>query len=195
MQRRHPHMESARRIIAPPYTLRRVTILGIMLVLSWRHLAAQDADPIIGTWVLNVAKSKFSPGPAPQSETRTYIMEGQETKVTSKGVSEPLRYMTVRQEIKATSKVVDGDGRLTTREWTIVYDGKDRPMTGDPDADVISLKRIDALTAEFTQKRAGRVVITGTRAISLDGKVMSITTKGINGKGQTINDVSVFEKQ
>ena len=176
-------------------TLRPITVLGIILALSGRPLAAQDADPTIGTWVLNVAKSTFSPGPAPQSETRTYIMEGQETKVTSKAVSEPLRYITVRQEIKATSKVVDGEGTPTTREWTIVYDGKDRPMIGDPDGDMLSLKRLDALTAEFTQKRAGRVVITGTRAISRDGKVMTITTKGINGKGQAINDVSVFEKQ
>ena len=91
----------------------------------------QDADPIIGTWVLNVAKSKFSPGPAPQSDSCMYVMEGQATKVTSKGASKPMTYMTVRQEIKATSTVVDVEGKTTTREWTIVYDGKERPVTGD----------------------------------------------------------------
>ncbi len=68
-------------------------------------------------------------------------------------------------------------------------------MTGDPDADMLSLKRIDAFTTEFTQKRAGKVVITGTRAISKDGTVMTITTKGINAKGLTTSNVSVFEKQ
>ena len=176
-------------------TFRRITALGITLTLFGTHLAAQGADPIIGTWVLNVAKSTFSPGPAPKSETRTYVMEGQETKVTSKGASEPRTYKTVRQEIKATSTGIDSDGKPTTREWTVVYDGKDRPMTGDPDADMLSLKRIDAFTTEFTQKKAGRVVITGTRAISKDGNVMTITTKGINAKGQTTSNVSVFEKQ
>jgi hypothetical protein len=169
--------------------------LGIIFTLAGLHLTAQSADSIIGTWVLNVAKSTFSPGPAPQNESRTYVLEGQETKLTSKEAIEPRTYRTVRQEIKATSKGVDGEGKSTTREWTMVYDGKDRPITGDPDADMLSLKRIDAFRAEFTQKRAGRVVITGTQVISTDGKVMTITTQGINAKGQIINEVSVFEKQ
>jgi hypothetical protein len=106
-----------------------------------------------------------------------------------------MTYMTVRQEIKATSTVVDVDGKTATREWTIVYDGKERPVTGDPEVDSLASKRIDAFRTEFTQKRAGRVVITGTRVISADGRVMTITTEGINAKGQTINDVTVFERQ
>ena len=36
--------------------------------------AAPAADPVIGTWQLNVAKSKFSPGPAPKSDARTYAV-------------------------------------------------------------------------------------------------------------------------
>jgi hypothetical protein len=68
-------------------------------------------------------------------------------------------------------------------------------MTGNPDADMMSLKRVDAFTAAFTQKKAGRVVITGTAAISTDGRVMTITSRGVNATGQTINDVLVFEKQ
>jgi len=175
-------------------TLRRITLVGITLLLSWRHLAAQDADPIVGTWVLNVAKSIFSPGPAPQSESRTYVMEEEKTKLTAR-VAEPRTYMTVRQEIKATSHLVDGDGNPMTREWTIVNDGRDYPMAGDPDAEMVSRTRIDAFTVAFTQKRAGRVVITGTEVISRDGKVMTVTTNGINAKGQTLSHLAVFEKQ
>ena len=99
------------------------------------------------------------------------------------------------QDIKATSKGVDGSGTPTAAEWTVNYDGKDRPQTGNPDADALSLKRIDAYTTEFTQKRAGKVVITGTRVISRDGKTMTITTKGTNAAGQAVNDVEVFEKR
>ncbi len=66
-------------------TLRRHTVLGITVTLFGLHLAGQGADPVIGTWVLDVAKSTFSPGPAPKSESRTYVMEGQEIKVTSTG--------------------------------------------------------------------------------------------------------------
>jgi hypothetical protein len=176
-------------------TLRSTTILAVALVLFGSHLAAQDADPILGTWVLNVAKSTFSPGPAPRSESRTYIMETEQTKLTAKGATEPRTYVSVRQEIKATSQSVDGYGQPMTREWTIVRDGRDRPMSGDSDVDMLSLTRIDAFTSAFTQKRAGRVVSTGTQAISRDGKVMTVTTTGINAKGQTINDVAVFDKQ
>ena len=172
-----------------------MTVLAITLLLSGRQLAAQDADPIIGTWVLNVAKSTFSPGLAPRSESRTYIMETEKTKLTARGVTEPRTYVSVRQEIKATSQGVDGYGQPLTREWTIVYDGRDRPMTGDSDVDMLSLTRIDALTSAFVQKRAGKVVSTGTQAISRDGKVMTVTTNGINAKGQTINDVAEFDKQ
>src|SRR5213595_692087 len=95
-------------------TLRRITVLGLALLLSGRHLAAQDADPIIGTWVLNVAKSAFSPGPAPLSESRTYVMETEKTRMTGRGDTGPRTYLSVRQEIKVTSQGVDGHGQFTT---------------------------------------------------------------------------------
>jgi len=99
------------------------------------------------------------------------------------------------QEIKATSKGVDGAGKPTNASWTIVYDGKDRPLIGNPDADVLSLKRVDNFTTEFTQKKAGKVVSTGTRVVSKDGKVLTITTKGTNARGQAINDLEVYDKK
>ncbi len=90
---------------------------------------------------------------------------------------------------------VGRDGKPTAGEWTIVNDGRDTPLTGNPDADVLSLKRTDAFSTEFTLKKAGKVVITGTRTISRDGKVMTIINTGTNAKGQTIDDVMVFEKR
>ncbi len=157
-------------------TFLRGVALGIgVLVLSGGQLPAQATDPLVGTWELNLAKSKFGPGRAPESETRTYVVSG--------------------QDVKATTKGVDSAGKPTAAEFIVNYDGKDRPVTGSPDAEMLSLKRVDAFTTEFTQKRAGKVVITGTRIISRDGKVMTITTKGTNAAGQTINDVAVFEKR
>ena len=156
-------------------TLGCAVVIGVFVALFGIHSVAQSTDPTIGTWVLNVAKSKFSPGPAPKSESRTYVMAG--------------------KEIKATSTGVGADGKPTGGEWMIVNDGRDTPMTGNPDADVLSLKQTDAFSAEFTLKKAGKVVITGTRTVSRDGRVMTITNKGTNAKGQPINDVLVFEKR
>ena len=39
---------------------------------------------------------------------------------------------------------------------------------GNPDADTLMVKRLDSFTVEFTEKKAGKVVITGTRVISKD---------------------------
>jgi hypothetical protein len=155
--------------------LRGVMLGSVVLVSSGVQLPAQETDKLVGTWELNVAKSKFGPGRAPKSETRTYVVNG--------------------QDIKATTKGVDSAGKPTAAEFTINYDGKDRPMTGIPDADTLSLRRVDTFTTEFTQKRAGKVVMTGTRIISRDGKVMTITSKGTDATGKTINDVAVFEKR
>jgi hypothetical protein len=155
--------------------LRATALVMVVIGVSVVELAAQGADPIIGTWELNVAKSKYTPGPAPKSETRTYVVAGQDIKVSSKGV--------------------DGAGKPTAQSWNLNYDGKDRPQTGSPDADTLSVKRVNAHSVAFTQKRDGRVVITGTRTISPDGKVMTITSKGTNRGGQTIDNVEVYEKR
>ena len=176
------------RRIAARYSV--FTLFGVALAVLAVGAAAQDADPVIGTWVLNIAKSKFISSSTPQSESRTYVLEGQETKIVSRGTNEQRTYRTVRQDIKASSHQVDGDGKLTIREWTVAYDGKDRPVTGDPLADMISAKRIDARTVEFALKKDGRVVVSGTQEISRDGTVMTIMSRGL-----TTNDVLVFDKQ
>jgi hypothetical protein len=155
--------------------VRATALVMIVIAAAAVELAAQGTDPLVGTWELNIAKSKYTPGPAPKSETRTYVVAG--------------------QDIKANSTGVDGTGKATAASWTVNYDGKDRPQTGNPDAETLSLKRVNAFTAKFTQKRAGKVVITGTRTISRDGKVMTIRTKGTAASGQTINNVEVFEKR
>ena len=90
---------------------------------------------------------------------------------------------------------VDADGKATLTEYTAGYDGQDYLFTGNPNADTISLKRIDHSTVEATAKKAGKVVTSGTRAVSKDGTVMTITLKGTNAKGETVNSTLVFDKR
>jgi hypothetical protein len=139
------------------------------------QVLAQAADPQNGTWELNLAKSKFDPGPAPKSQTRTYEAVGGAIKMSAKGVS--------------------ADGKEMQINYTGTLDGKDFPVTGNPDADTISLKKVDDSTVEATLKKAGKVVSTSTRVISKDGKVMTIKTKGTNAKGEQVNNTLVFDKQ
>jgi hypothetical protein len=136
---------------------------------------AQAADSSNGTWELNLAKSKFDPGPPLKSQTRTYeVTDG---------------------AVKATLKGIDAEGKERQTTYTGSYDGKDNPLTGNPDADTISLKRIDDSTVEATLKKDGKVVSTSTRTISKDGKVMTVKTKGTNAKGEKVNNTLVFDKQ
>lgn len=150
-------------------------VVAILVVGMSLLVGLAQTNPFIGTWTLNVAKSKYNPGPPPKSLTSTWEAAGQGVKVTTKGV--------------------DAEGKPTASQWTANYDGKDYPVTGQPAWDAAALKRIDAYTVEFTRKRGGKVVQTGTYVVSKDGKTRTSTAKGINAKGEKISNVTVWEKQ
>jgi len=133
------------------------------------------ADPTLGTWKLNAAKSKYSPGPAPTSATITY-------EETADG-------------IKRTGENVLPDGTKTSLEYTAKYDGKDYPVTGSETFDMIALKRINDRTVESTLKKSGKVMTTARRVVSKDGKTMTLTITGTNAKGQKVKNIAVYDKQ
>jgi len=139
-------------------------------------LSAQAPDPRIGTWKLNVAKSKYSPGPAPQSQTLKVEPAGQGGE-------------------KITSEVVNADGTRTVTQYTANFDGKPYPLAGSPVADTVTLKRIDTRTTERTDKKGDKVATSITRVVSPDGKTMTATVKGTNAQGQAMSNVAVFDRQ
>jgi hypothetical protein len=163
------------------HSIRRAITFGIvvpalMLAADVARLSAQDKDARIGTWKLNVAKSKYDPGPPPQSQT---------LKVEPSGKGE-----------KVTSESVTADGKKVTTTYTANFDGKDYPLSGSAlGADKVSLKRIDARTTERIDKKDGKPVVTIRRVVSADGKTMTATVKGTNAEGKPVNNVAVFEKQ
>ena len=69
-----------------------------------------------------------------------------------------------------SAKGVTADGKEMQMNYTGTLDGKDFPVTGNPDADTISLKRVDDSTVEATLKKAGKVASTSTRVISRMGR-------------------------
>ena len=159
-------------------TIRRlvssVACLGVFSVLIVAALA--QSDPQVGVWRLNVAKSKYSPGPAPKSATTRIEAAGTGTKV-------------IVDQVLA-------DGAVRHWEFTANYDGKDSPVTGNnPDADMIARTRTNANTIESTSKKGGKVTTTQTSSVSSDGKTRTVTTKGVSASGQKVNNVAVYEKQ
>ena len=80
-------------------------------------------------------------------------------------------------------------------QWTAYSDGKEHPITGDPNADTISLKRIDRFNTEGTFKKAGKVMYHVKRVVSQDGKVWTLTTQGTDAQGKPISYVQVFDER
>jgi hypothetical protein len=153
-----------------------VTVV-VLAVLTSSVLMAQD-NPLVGTWKLNIAESKYSPGPAPQSQTRTVEAQGDGIKVRIEGTA--------------------ADGSRVAYGYTANFDGKDNPMSGigaPNGADTVALKRINPTTIEVTNKKAGKVLVTLRVIVSKNGKVTTITGTGTNGNGQAVNNSMVYEKQ
>ena len=158
-----------------PRLARVTTILSAAVLAATLVANAQSKDPFVGTWKLNPAKSKYSPGPTPKNITSIYEAAGQGYKVsvTNESPSGTVQY-----------------------GYTTNLDGKDSTLTGNnPNADTITVKRIDPQTLESVSKKGGKVTITQRNVLSTDGKTRTVTTTGTDAQGQKVNNVAVFEKQ
>lgn len=137
--------------------------------------AAPTSDPVIGTWKLNAGKSTFTAGPAIQDQTRTYSQSG--------------------PNITLVMKSVGADGSEVTARTTYQLDNKDYPVMGGADFDSLAAQQVDANTAKFTMKRAGKAVGTTTRTVSKDGKTLTSKMKVTTAKGEQTENTLVFDKQ
>jgi len=97
--------------------------------------------------------------------------------------------------IELTYDTVAADGSATSGKSSYKYDGKDYEITGSSDFDTVALKRVDDSTVESTQKKGGKPVGTTLRTVSKDGKVMTLKLSGKNSKGESYDNVIVFDKQ
>lgn len=134
---------------------------------------APASDPVIGTWKLDVSKSTFTGSPL-RSQTRTYSQSG--------------------QSITLVMKSTSADGKEVTTRMTYQIDGKDHPVTGNPDFNSISGRQVDSNTARFTQKKGGQTVGTSTRTVSEDGKTLHVKSSLTTAKS-TSESVLVLDKQ
>jgi hypothetical protein len=150
-------------------------IRRVLVVFLCTALCAWAADPILGSWKLNVAKSKYNPGPAPKSQTRSY-------EKNSGGIT-----------VKLTT--IEADGQFSSIELPANVDGKDYPIMAPGPADAIVLTKIDPRSDEAVLKHGDVVVGISQRVISQDGKTLTVTYKGTDPKGEQVDNFGVYEKQ
>jgi hypothetical protein len=128
----------------------------------------------MGTWKLNEAKSRFSPG-ASKNNTVVYEAVGDKIKVTVDGV--------------------DGSGSPTHNEWTGKFDGKDYAETGSPTADMRSYRKVNSRTLALREKKGGKIVTTGTITVARDGKSRTLVTDVTGANGKRSHNVAMYDKQ
>jgi hypothetical protein len=153
------------------------SLLAAIILAASPSIVVQAADhhePLEGTWLLDIGKSTFTPPPGLKGQMRTYAMANGMEKMTARGIS--------------------GDGKPTSVHYQARYDGKDYDIIGSAGGNKISLRRIDSLTTESTQKRDGKPVIVATRHVSPDEKTLTVETKGTLPDGRKLEATMVFRR-
>jgi hypothetical protein len=170
-----PAVFQAKRKIPKGDSMKRKTVLFSLVALFAAASVCFAAENLnMGTWKLNEAKSNIAAG-TPKNVTVSYVAAGDSVKVTVDGV--------------------DGSGKPSHNEWTGKFDGKDYPVTGDPDADMRSYKPVNDHTLALTLKKAGKVTQSGTITVSADGKYRTVTVSSTDAAGKKVISTTYSDKQ
>ena len=148
--------------------------LAVALVLVGT-LLAQAQESLFGTWKMNAAKSKYTPGPVPKGNIAKW---------------EPFQ-----GGVKLTVDVVPAKGATQHYESSGKFDGKDNPSKGNPYGDTTAFSKIDARTYETVTKNGGKTTVMSRIVVAADGKTRVTTQTGKNAKGEAVNNTLFYEKQ
>ena len=159
-------------------------MVGFSVILSAQSPAPQN-DPRVGTWKLNLDKSRYGAGTAPRMQVRRI-----ETRPDGFSIF--------------TLSGQDYQGNPMFIQSVYKFDGKEYPeynqtnlaefsATGKP-SNVKSVYRlVDGYTVEMTRRDpAGKITGINTQSLSKDGKTLTATLR--NASGETVS-VQVSERQ
>lgn len=155
----------------------RTILLGVITIAFLTlpsTLLGQTQPAWAGTWKLNLAKSKYSPGPGPKSST---------TKV------EPWE-----NGLMATTDTVTAQGETRHIEVKGKFNVVDNPVTGDPNVDTQAFRRAGGRSYVVVSKKGGQETTTTRVSISEDGKTRTTLTTGKNAQGQAVNNTAVYDR-
>ena len=148
-----------------------VTVLALSFIAAGACVAA---NPHMGTWKLNGAKSKLAPG---------------------MGKNDTVVYSEQKDKMKVTVDGVDKDGKPTHGVWVGQADGKIYKMKGNLPWDAAAYKVVNDHTYRITTMKDGKMRTTGTSTISADGKTRTVATEGTDANGKKFKTRAIFDKQ
>jgi hypothetical protein len=150
-------------------------MLGL-LTLALVTVATAADEPFVGTWKLNVNKSRYG------------LRQPQK--------SEILQIDTQQNGLKYLADGIDAEGKNIHFEFSPKYDGEYYPVTGTVAAgSAMALKKVDANTRELVLKIEGKEVQRRRDVVSQNGKTLTRTVTAINSQEQDAKDVIVFDRQ
>ena len=152
-----------------------VAVLVAVVALAATTTTAQGKDPWVGTWKLNLAKSTYSPGPAPKSTTVVIT-------APNGGISQ-------------TVDTVPATGAASHWVATGKFDSKDNAVKGNPNGDTISFRKINDRSYETITKKGGKTMQTSVVEVSADGKTRTNTQTGVTADGKPMKNKAVYDRQ
>jgi hypothetical protein len=140
-----------------PYVKRTMSVLATGLLMT--ASAVYAADPLLGTWKLNVEKSKLPPQLADlKGEVKTFEAPAPDT-------------------IRTTSVFTRANGKVCRAVNTLVMDGKDHPSTGrcgtPPPDSTMNFERPDQRHINAVFKKNGKADGTLKWTVSEDAKTLT----------------------
>jgi hypothetical protein len=151
----------------------RTIILALAILSIPLNLLAAD-DPMMGTWNLNVPKSQLGT-PVPRSIVRKHIP--------------------IPGGVRVVQERVDAQGKASTGEFTVKFDGKDYPIGGDPFVDRLSLKRVDRYRVDGIGRKNDKIATTFRWQVSEDGKTLTYTTERLYPPERVGTIIQILDKQ
>jgi hypothetical protein len=151
----------------------RIAVVTVALSLI-TAAACFAANPHIGTWKLNEAKSKVPPG---------------------MGKNNTVVYSEVKDKVKVTVNGVDKDGKPTHSVWVGKFDGKAYPAKGNLPYDSVAYKMVNDRTNDITAMKDGKIRWTGRIIVAADGKSRTVTINGTDENGKKFKGKAVYDKE
>lgn len=148
--------------------------MAVILVLAVATIA-MAADPFVGTWKLNLAKSTFNLYPAPKSGGMTIAAQD--------------------NGIKLVGDTIEADGKPSHLERICKFDGKECRATGSPVGLTMLMTKVDTNSINVVLRLEGKEIGVGKMVVSKDGKMLTNTQKGKNAQGQDESNTIIWDKQ
>jgi hypothetical protein len=133
------------------------------------------ANPHMGTWKLNEAKSKMPEGMGKNTTVVYSEAKGDKIKVTVDGM--------------------DKDGKPTHSVWVGKFDGKAYPSKGNLSWNSAAYKVVNDRTNEITTMKDGKTVWSGKIEVAKDGKSRTVTINGTDEAGKKFKGKAVYDKE